>query len=154
LPPRQAAALLRHVAEAVQHAHEHGVIHRDLKPANILLHRSEVGSQRSEVGSQPSAGGEATPRSADLSPLSSDLRPLTSDFWPKITDFGLARPQASDLSRTGEVLGTPGYMPPEQARGQVKETGPASDVYGLGAVLYCLLTGRPPFQSADPVQTM
>src|SRR5258708_3180169 len=45
-------------------------------------------------------------------------------------------------------------MPPEQARGQVKAMGPASDVYGLGAVLYCLMTGRPPFQSSDPLETM
>jgi WD40 repeat protein len=73
---------------------------------------------------------------------------------PKVTDFGLARMRESGLSVTGEALGTPSYMPPEQARGQVKVIGPRSDVYGLGAVLYCLLTGRPPFQSSDPVETM
>src|SRR5947199_171577 len=65
----------------------------------------------------------------------------------------LAR-RASRLSVTGEAMGTPSYMPPEQARGQLKAMGPASDVYGLGAVLYCLLTGRPPFQAADPLETM
>jgi hypothetical protein len=71
-----------------------------------------------------------------------------------VTDFGLARLRESNLSVTGEALGTPSYMPPEQARGDVRATGAAADVYSLGAVLYCLLTGRPPFQAADPVQTM
>jgi serine/threonine protein kinase len=73
---------------------------------------------------------------------------------PKLTDFGLARTLDSDLSVTGEVMGTPSYMPPEQVRGQHKEVSAASDVYGLGAVLYCLLTGHPPFQSSDPYETM
>jgi serine/threonine-protein kinase len=73
---------------------------------------------------------------------------------PKLTDFGLARTRESGLSVTGEALGTPEYMPPEQAAGDQKRVGPCSDVYSLGALLYALLTGRPPFQSASAMETM
>ena len=66
----------------------------------------------------------------------------------------MARTAESGLSVTGDALGTPSYMPPEQARGQHRDIGPPSDVYGLGAILYCLLTGRPPFQAADHIETM
>ncbi|MCE9609438.1 MAG: protein kinase [Chthoniobacter sp.] len=112
LPAREAAECVRRIAEAVQHAHEHGVLHRDLKPSNILL----------------AAGNQ-----------------------PRITDFGIARRVATDttsgaaeLTRTGQVLGSPGYAAPEQALGGKADA--RTDVYGLGALLYHLLTGRPPFQ--------
>src|SRR5262249_18060771 len=103
LPPREAAALVRDVAEAVQYAHERGVIHRDLKPANVLL----------------DAHGR-----------------------PRVTDFGLAKKLQADsgLTASGQIMGTPSYMPPEQAQGRA-DIGPPADVYALGAVLYCLLTG-------------
>jgi serine/threonine protein kinase/WD40 repeat protein/tetratricopeptide (TPR) repeat protein len=117
LPQREAVQLVRHVAEAVQYAHQHGVIHRDLKPRNILIGR---------------------------------------DGHPRVTDFGLAKTleTESGLTVSGQILGTPGYMPPEQASGKLKDVGPQADVYALGAVLYCLLTGRPPFQSASAVETI
>ena len=75
---------------------------------------------------------------------------------PKLIDFGLARRLENDstLTSTGVVLGTPSYMSPEQARGESNRLGPLSDIYSLGAVFYCLLTGRPPFQSSSSIDTL
>ncbi|HEX5271635.1 MAG TPA: serine/threonine-protein kinase, partial [Gemmataceae bacterium] len=116
LPPREAAALVERVAEAVAHAHAQGIVHRDLKPANVLLDR---------------------------------------DGHPRVTDFGLARRLDGDgrLTASGRVIGTPNFMQPEQATGSA-HVGPAADVYALGALLYYLLTGRPPFHAATPVDTL
>lgn len=89
-----------------------------------------------------------------------DLKPanilLDLDGQPKVTDFGLAKltDQESGLSSTGDVVGTPSYMAPEQAAGKIHEVGPLADVYSLGAILYCLLTGRPPFQAASLLETL
>jgi serine/threonine-protein kinase len=89
-----------------------------------------------------------------------DLKPanilLTGDGVPKITDFGLAKCLESDSSQTkqGTLLGTPSYMAPEQARGETKECGPLADVYALGATLYEMLTGRPPFVGASIIDTI
>jgi serine/threonine protein kinase len=75
---------------------------------------------------------------------------------PKITDFGLARIDEveSNLTRTGLILGTPSFMPPEQASGKVRDIGPHSDVYSIGSTLYCLLTGEAPFQGLSPLDTL
>ena len=89
-----------------------------------------------------------------------DLKPanilLEEDGSPRVTDFGLAKNVEGDsaLTGSGQILGTPSYMPPEQARGKRDEVGPAADIYALGATLYALATGRPPFQAATPVDTV
>ena len=75
---------------------------------------------------------------------------------PKVTDFGLAKriESDSDLTATGQILGTPSYMPPEQATGKVEDITEAADVYALGAILYALVTGRPPFQADNSLDTL
>jgi len=117
LPSREAAELIRRVADAIEYAHQRGVVHRDLKPANILL--------------DPNGN-------------------------PRVTDFGLAKKVKGDsgLTGSGQIMGTPSYMPPEQAGGKRGEVGPAADVYALGATLYALVTGRPPFQAASVMDTV
>jgi WD40 repeat protein/serine/threonine protein kinase len=89
-----------------------------------------------------------------------DLKPhnilIGRDGQPRVTDFGLAKQSQrdSDLTGTGQILGTPSYMPPEQASAQTDKIGVRSDVYSLGAILYCLLVGRPPFQASNPLDTL
>ena len=144
-PVRSAAQFVETLARAVHAAHAHGVIHRDLKPANILMMSSGVVS------------GEW---SKDSSPATHHA-PLTS-YQPKITDFGLAKCAGGEGETrdvpgptvTGELLGTPNYMAPEQAMVPRQPIGPAADVYTLGAILYELLTGRPPFTGETPLATV
>jgi serine/threonine-protein kinase len=98
MEPREAAALMKQVAEAIAYAHVEGVIHRDLKPGNILLQKDEGGRMKDE-----------------LSPGSSSFIPHPSSFLPRVTDFGLAKRvegESQGLTATGQVLGTPSYMPP------------------------------------------
>ncbi|QJW99398.1 serine/threonine-protein kinase [Frigoriglobus tundricola] len=148
--PQLAARLVSAVARGVQHAHEQGIVHRDLKPANILLAPVPDANPDSGGGSESRAG--ALP-SGSLSRAPSGARgPLP--VAPKVTDFGLAKPLegGTDLTLTGVACGTPNYMAPEQVRG--KASGLAVDVYGLGAVLFELLAGRPPFVGADAAEVL
>ncbi|MBI4661538.1 MAG: serine/threonine protein kinase, partial [Verrucomicrobia bacterium] len=142
LPARRAASYLKTIAEAIQYAHERGILHRDLKPSNVLIEANDQ---------------------------------------PRVTDFGLAKRLVgsrstatqteegevrdgvesvlTELTLTGQVLGSPNYLPPEQAGakqegGRAWSVGACSDVYGLGAVLYHLLTGRPPFHAETPAETL
>lgn len=89
-----------------------------------------------------------------------DLKPanvlLDENELPHVTDFGVSKSLEADcdLTSIGEVVGTPHYMPPEQASGDNDEVGPSADIYAIGAILYAMLTGRPPFQAATPVEVI
>jgi tetratricopeptide (TPR) repeat protein len=133
LPAADAARLIADLAETLHHAHQRGVLHRDLKPANVLIVASDL-------------------TSGDLTPPAEPQAAFTS----KVTDFGLAKllDTSADPSQTGSILGTPSYMPPEQAEGRTDAYGPTLDVYSLGAILYECLTGRPPFKAATPLDTV
>jgi serine/threonine-protein kinase len=143
-PLEQSVRILIDVARAVAYLHEHGIVHRDLKPANIMLERTS-----GELAGGRGASGE------DPTLLTTDASPLTPHYSPRLTDFGLAKILEGDsrLTRTGAILGTPSYMSPEQAAGG-KWVGPASDIYSLGAILYEVLTGKPPFREATPLDTL
>jgi hypothetical protein len=140
LEAQPAAHLVEVLARAMEAVHRCHVLHRDLKPANVLL---ASGGREPPVAS--STGGS---------------RPPLAHFLPKITDFGLAKlakdPTAAErkLTQTGQVMGTPCYMAPEQARGETRTLGPATDVYALGAILYEALTGRTPFEGTTPADTV
>jgi len=115
IPADEAVTLTRKIAEALQHAHEHGVVHRDIKPANILL---------------------------------------TTEDEPRLTDYGLAKVESDDaLTQLDATLGTPQYIAPEQARNP-RDVDVRSDIYSLGATLYAMLAGHPPFQADTLAATL
>ncbi len=144
----EAAEIVENLARAMHYAHGQGIVHRDLKPGNILLSRMQgSGAQHSSkrtlaLGSSRSGAHLFAAQTA-------------GNLLPKISDFGLAKQldAEGELTRTGAVLGTPNYMAPEQAEGD-PTIGPATDVYSLGAILYTLITQRPPFRGKSSLETI
>ena len=136
----------------------------------FVMELIEGPSLAEKIGGAPLAASEAARMLFDLAEaleeshrqgvIHRDLKPsnvlLDANGMLKVTDFGLARlhGETSSVTRTGEVMGTPSYMAPEQASGVVKEMKPTTDVYGMGAILYEMLTGRPVFQAPEPAQVL
>jgi eukaryotic-like serine/threonine-protein kinase len=140
--PPSAAKLVETVARAIHCAHQRGILHRDLKPANVLLQSAGAGNGRAGLETALAPGGDSFSLSA-------------SCWTPKVADFGLAK-RLDDVSLTqhGLIVGTPSYMAPEQVTGKGQSLSIATDVYGLGTILYELLTGRAPFVAGSIESTL
>jgi len=144
--PVAAAGIAEVLARAMHYAHSRGIVHRDLKPGNVLLSAEPAPPSHAPSTIQADAASVAVAQAA--------LRPPYAAL--KITDFGLAKRVDDDSGRTqdGSVMGTPAYMAPEQAFGATKDISSATDIHALGAILYELLTGRPPFKGSTVHDTL
>ncbi len=175
LPPEVAASLVALLCEAVQHAHDCGVIHRDIKPENVLIGLpepaggtknddepntepdsgpqavgagSESGSGRKAAQSSSPPGSRPTPASSPSARTSSRARAIV-----KLTDFGIAKLlDVQGMTSTGQILGSPAHMSPEQIEGG--EVGPHTDVFALGVLLYECMVGHLPFEGRNPAQVL
>jgi serine/threonine protein kinase/tetratricopeptide (TPR) repeat protein len=153
MTPRRAAILTQKLAEALQHAHDHGILHRDVKPSNVLMAFPRLegelpGETKGEIPKLNDTGSGRSGRAEGASGKSGSE--------PLLTDFGLAKDVASEtkMTRSGMTLGSPQYMPPEQARGDLANIDERSDVYALGATLYDMLTLRPPHEGDNVVEVI
>jgi hypothetical protein len=136
LPFRQAAALVEVLARALQHAHDQGVVHRALRPAVVHL----------QLFASEGRGAAVCPPFC----MVHSMRCI-----PRLADFGLARrPAEGEVNDLDLQQGMPCYLAPEQVWGRAKDIGPASDVYALGAILYELVSGVPPFDGPTPSETL
>ncbi len=135
----------------------------------VTLELLDGGSLDKRVGDTPQPGRDSAALVATLARaihdahqagvVHRDLKPSNILFdregVPKVADFGLAKSlEEGGPTETGQVLGSPGYIPPEQAQGDSKRVGRSADIYALGAILYKMLTGRPPFRGASPLETI
>ncbi|MBI5366403.1 MAG: serine/threonine protein kinase, partial [Planctomycetes bacterium] len=132
LADRAAALVVRALADAIAHVHARGLVHRDLKPGNVLLRGVAT------PGPPTAPGARAAP--------AQPLFPVIVDFGEACSVAGGEIPGADPC----EIVGTPAYMAPEEAQGREDAVGPLLDVYALGAILYQMLTGLPPFQGDSP----
>ena len=140
---RRAAGYAKTISEAIQYAHDQGTLHRDLKPSNVLIDTHDQ-PRITDFGlakryGVPPSGGQA-PETPSAS--------ITSGALPAKAGTPY------DLTLSGQVLGSPNFMPPEQAAGKRGQIGPHSDVYSIGAILYHLLTARPPFLAETLTETL
>lgn len=157
VPQERAAALVRQAAEGLAHAHRNGVVHRDVKPSNLLVawrrveHPQEL-STRERAAAAAADEAHTGRMSFATGDAATGPSPTVVDLYEdhvKVADFGLARvADARTLVRSQVGFGTPPYMAPEQFAA-ARNAGPAADVYSLGATLYEMLTGRPPFGGED-----
>lgn len=138
LDVRSIAGLCQQIANGVASSHAARIVHRDLKPANILLCGTDERRDAQELGKENS-------------------NPILPDWViPKIADFGLAKliDTTANPSTTGDIIGTPAYMAPEQTYGLMPDSAHLADIYSLGAILYECLTGRPPIRGATLIETI
>ncbi len=134
----RALSVLLRVCEAMAYAHHKGVVHRDLKPANVMVGR--FGEVFVMDWGLARVLGRADQKDVRIAP-----QLLTAELVSERHERALAEPDSPLLTLDGHIVGTPAYMSPEQARGDVDQVGPPSDVYAVGAMLYHLLAGHLPY---------